>query len=281
VLLAGAHLSGQGTRRDDQAALRIVEASCHAGGADSCALAGWAKQHGRGVPVNPIQAVELYTTGCTRGSGRACAELADIAEHKNPRDPGVFRFYERACVQGYLPGCTELARLYTAGVLVSADLNHAFALYRATCALDELPACVLLADLQEMPGNAAAAAALYQRACTEQSTLGCGKLAELYLGGKGVAVDTHRAFGLFERGCKNGDATACARVADLYREGRGTQLDRGRALTLYDQACDASVASACMQAGLMYRHAGRDNRAEDRYARACKLGDQAGCEHKR
>jgi len=205
-----------------------------------------------------------------------------MTERKDPRDGAVFRFYDRACAQGYLPGCLELARLYDAGVLVTRDPGRAFTLYRSACELDELAACVVLGGIEEQtPGNAGAAAALYQRACGEQSTLGCRQLAELHLVGSGVTTDLARAFGLFERSCKTGDAIACSRTADLYRDGRGVKRDRNRALTLYDQACEADVASACTQAGLMYRYVGRDDRADDRWSKACRLGDQSGCDHAR
>jgi TPR repeat protein len=232
--------------------------------------------------VNQGHATELYTLGCGRGSGRACAALAAITERKDPRDPGVVRLYERACVQGYLSGCTDLARLYDTGAVIPRDTGRAIALYRSTCALDEPSACVNLATLELATGhNAGDAVALLQRACSEQLTVVCGKLAELYLAGTGVAVDAPRALGLFERGCKGGDATACGRQADLYREGRGTPRDPRRALGLYDQACAAGVASACMEAGHEYRRAGRDAQAQDRYEKACRAGITYACKYYR
>src|SRR5437764_252461 len=78
-------------------------------------------------------AVELYTLGCTRGSGRACATLAALAERRDRRDPQVFTRYERACSQGYLPACTELAQRYDTGELIPRDPDHALAIYRWAC----------------------------------------------------------------------------------------------------------------------------------------------------
>jgi TPR repeat protein len=188
----------------------------------------------------------------------------------------VIDLYDRACGWGFLPGCTDVARLYEDGSVVARDENRARELYRSTCMAGEPGACVRLG---QVPGNSADTMRLYEQACTESVTLGCAKLAALYAGSgaKGATADLPKAVSLYERGCKAGDGAACAGLAEMQRLGRGTPRNEGRALTLYERACDGKVASACTQAAHMYRQIGRSSTAQDLYKRGCDLGDVAAC----
>jgi len=125
-------------------------------------------------------------------------------------------------------------------------------------------------------GAIAEVIALYKKACNDEASVGCGRLAAFYLTGKGVAVDFAAAKSLLDRGCTAGDLDACAVLGTLYRDGRGTPRDRIRALALFDRAC-ASVGAACTQAGRLYELAGRSGDAQERYVAGCRLGDASSC----
>ena len=123
------------------------------------------------------------------------------------------------------------------------------------------------------------AARTYGQACTDRETVGCGSLAALYASGRGVPLDVRKAKALYQRGCTAGDTNACLGLADLYR--RGPATEQGLALELYERACNANMAKACTQAGHIYRQLGRSESSQDRYERACKLGDDGGCRWQR
>ncbi|HEY6180083.1 MAG TPA: hypothetical protein VIX73_36830, partial [Kofleriaceae bacterium] len=235
---------------------------------------GWANERGRGTAANALRANELYTLGCTRGSARACAELARLAERRDSRDPQIFELYNQACTGAYLPGCLELGRRYdTAGYR-----EYAFALYRTVCALHEPEACTRLAAAEEqIPGKAADAAAHYEQGCAASSVTGCTKAGLLYAAGKGVPADAARAARLFETGCNGNDFAACEELADAYSAGRGVARDLGHALALYDRACAAARGAACLQAGMLYRRAGRSELAQRRFDQGCRAGNQPAC----
>src|SRR4029079_7264889 len=194
------------------------------------------------------------------------------AERRGVRDTSVIDLYDRACGWGYLPGCTQVARMYEAGIVVARDENRARELYRSSCSAGDPAACVKLGPVR---GTPAEAARIYDQACNERVTDGCASLAALYAAGKGVPLDVAKARVLYDRGCRAGDITACVGLADILR--RGPASDQGRALDLYERACNANAGRACTQAGHMYRQLGRTGLSQEWYERGCNLGDEGGC----
>ena len=85
-------------------------------------------------------------------------------------------------------------------------------------------------------GDYAAAATLYQQACTDGDTRGCTGLGILFEEGRGGTKDETRAAELFQQACTGGDEAGCFGVGLFYEHGRGVAKDTARALQLYRQA---------------------------------------------
>lgn len=133
------------------------------------------------------------------------------------------------------------------------------------------------------PSDMAKAKAMLDKACANKDPLGCSDLGTMYQNGIGVAKDEKKAVGLYQKGCNNGLVIACVNLGFMYSQGKGAKQDLGKALALYTKACDADEAKGCMNLGAVYQN-GNAKVAPDRimstkyFVRACKLGDQQGCE---
>ncbi len=151
------------------------------------------------------------------------------------------------------------------------------------CAGDDATACVSLGVIYERRGEAAFAAAAYNKACTRNVGEGCSGLASMLIDGVSQPKDTPRAASLFERGCDlrhpeactwlghlhrmeliagadatkatgwytrgcdSGDSFACYWLADALLEGRGAPKDQGRAALILQRLCTQKHALSCMK----------------------------------
>jgi hypothetical protein len=112
--------------------------------------------------------------------------------------------------------------------------------------------------------------------CDQRTLVACRAAAELV-----QAEDPAQAMRLYHRGCGMGVAADCAAVAALHeRQGRASSL--ALALTFYHRACESADAPSCRRAADLLDRRGEESiggrTAEALRARACGLGDGAGCE---
>jgi uncharacterized protein len=126
----------------------LLTEACEGGMARACARAAWEWKHGfRNMPVDPRQALQLYTQACLLGDGAGCDELGDALRTGSaiPKDlTGAAEAYGLACMVAYPPGCRSLAGMHRRGE-VTADLPRARALERFVC--DAGWGCVTYADM--------------------------------------------------------------------------------------------------------------------------------------
>lgn len=175
-----AHAEGWGMPRDmPQAALLFYQA-CAAHEASGCASYAELMQTGEGgVPVNPRNAVEMFSKACTQGSFRAChgvgmALLEGRGIAKQAAEAAPYLHY--ACDYKFAPACDALAGLFDSG---------------------------------QAGTNLAEAVRLSAFSCEQGIATGCLRLSNYYDRGLGVGRDAERAGELRERACRLGTSSAC------------------------------------------------------------------------
>jgi TPR repeat protein len=121
----------------------------------------------------------------------------------------------------------------------------------------------------------------------------CGRLAEDYASGTGVARDQARASALYRKDCEEQRGffwPVCAELADRYAAGLGLRRDARRAVALYERVCPEGMYGACLPLADMIRagqgaprdeaHAHQvESRAAGGFANCCaENGDSACCQ---
>jgi len=96
------------------------------------------------------------------------------------------------------------------------------------------------------------------RRCAKGEGSSCARAGVMYRDGRGVAVDSAKAWSLLGDACGAGDAFGCAELSRLYLTDDGTRRDVARAADLARAACDggdghgcAYLAAICVD-GLLY-----------------------------
>jgi TPR repeat protein len=176
------------------------------------------------------------------------------------------------------------------------------------CAGGDLDACVVLGNLLNYalggPRNQKRAAALFTAGCDKDHARSCLSLAFAHAFGHGVPQDQDRKVALYQKACRLGDKAACQLVGAVERvhaeqQARQDELsrmspaardgvtctERGDWTADRQAACERACASepkSCLELAGVFE-AGRSVKADlgkaIAYAhKACKLGDQTGCE---
>ena len=130
-------------------------------------------------------------------------------------------------------------------------------------------------------------------ACDGGSHVGCVRLGELALEGRGgAAKDEARAAALFTKACEARSTEGCLGLARLLEEGRGVDRDEARAASLHTRECDTfgqlkatpffrPYAASCFHLGRMFeegRGTGKNGlRAVALFDKACAGGEERGC----
>ena len=118
-----------------------------------------------------------------------------------------------------------------------------------------LPSCSTASECQTLGGDFYSgrgvtlhyptAAALFNRACSQGSAMGCFNAASMYYAGRGVAEDRSRAVELYRQACDGGAGSGCNSLGTMYANGIGVAVNLSRAVELYRQACDRGAAQGC------------------------------------
>lgn len=177
------------------------------------------------------------------------------------------------------------------------------------CALELWPACAEAAAADHEAGEFARAHRRYALACEAGRPEACGNWGVMFEHGLGVPVDHDRARDLYAQACDDDDLQACvhlgvARLADDGTLGgverklrracakdvargctalaQGLPADEDEDITsLLEHACALGDARGCRLLGVhLEREAVRGDvvAAQEAFARACELGDEAGCD---
>jgi len=85
----------------------------------------------------------------------------------------------------------------------------------------------------------------FEKACNDETSVGCGPLASLYDDARGVPRDYPKALSLAGRGCSAGDAESCLALSRFHRWGHGTPASPTEEAAWLKKACDLGSARAC------------------------------------
>jgi uncharacterized protein len=164
-----------------------MQAACDADQADSCFGLGLTWEFGAGVDIDLAKAKDLYQRACDLKYGVGCAALGSLDPTHNPDllnkacdykygqacfdsalQPGVvpqsapwMDFLQRACDDGFGPGCTKMAD--------SANPERVKLLGKA-CDLDDAAGCYLLGQMYStgngVQKDVTLSQRLFDKACT-------------------------------------------------------------------------------------------------------------------
>jgi uncharacterized protein len=158
----------------------------------------------------------------------------------------------------------------------------------ARCDRGDVPACTELGSRYRLGTGGAAldfarALAVWTRACDAGGGVvpACSDLAELYLGGRGVAQDHHRAVALLRTACAGGEPSACSFLGLVLVEGLAAPTYpyrddvRREGVVAWEKACQLGSASSCTNVAGLYEHGvvvpKSAAKARELGARACEL----------
>ena len=117
------------------------ERACDLNHSNSCA--NWGRFL---APRNPEQALDLYRRACRGGSGIGCESVALLAAKAGNIDSAALylnarRYHQVHCSQGYARSCSQLAKLYQAGLGGRVDESTGQSYREHACRLGVLCDC--------------------------------------------------------------------------------------------------------------------------------------------
>jgi hypothetical protein len=191
-----------------------------------------------------------------------------FVQHKSCDDPwvdpmGIEQFGRTACGAKFDRACYHLGVIE----LRKKKFEESKKLLEAQCKANRETACVPLADLQFLLGNAAAAASKYDSLCNGSEFLpACGRLAEYY---GFIKKDEKMRDALLKKACDGKHGESCLRLAEL---------NPGKSTEFIQKACDGGSAQGCEKYGkVLERKSGGREEAVRLYRKACDLGSISGC----
>lgn len=174
-----------------------------------------------------------------------------IEEYNKNNYTHAIELWNKACTDGSVAGCNNLAFMYANGRGVHFDEKRASELYTLTCDAGDSTACSNLGAIYEngvgkVRQNFVKASRLYAKSCDAGNIMGCNNLADSYYNGRGVARgDADLASKIYADTCSNGSIYGCYSLAQMYRKGKGIQQNRSKAKALYAKACNMGNNASC------------------------------------
>lgn len=143
------------------------------------------------------------------------------------------------------------------------------------CALEMWPQCAEAAAADHEAGEHARAHQRYALACEADVAEACANWGLMFEHGQGVPADLRRARHLYARACERDDLEGCVHL------GVATLADDGAVADVEDdlrRACAQDVARGCTTlAQALPRGTEEDDDIESLLNRACRLDDAHGC----
>jgi TPR repeat protein len=216
---------GVGVGRDMRKAGERASQACDRGIIKSCGNAGVSfLSLTDATPAEVDRGVRALRKGCDAKSVPACNNLAGamLEGLGMARDEaGAVAIFEKLCDASNAPSCGNLGYMYVAGRGVPKSVERGMQLAKKGCDGGDPNSCNLvgfgyISSSEE--GAAVIGATYFDRACKAGHAAACDNLGALYVLGKGVEPDAHRAEGYFRRGCDGGNAQACTHLALLLKE---------------------------------------------------------------
>lgn len=114
-------------------------------------------------------------------------------------------------------------------------------------------ATLALSDYYAFFDNDEVQAAKWAKVSAEHgNSIAAGKLALMYLQGKGITTNYKQSFTWAQKAAEDGDSFGTFILGVLYEEGLGTKINSRKALSNYSKACDLGEAQACQAHNKLY-----------------------------
>jgi TPR repeat protein len=195
-------------------------------------LLGELYNQGLGVPVSPVKAAEWYRLAAQRGDAQALASLGLMALEGRgvAKNPAQGRAWLEEAVAKRNPVASYNLALMLLPSSADSDVRRTLDLLRVA-ADAELPDAqhalgVLYLKGRGVARNPTEAAALFERAAQNGSSVGEVEYAILLFNGDGVVKNESKAAQYFRRAAAKGNAIAQNRLARLLVTGRGVPSNK-------------------------------------------------------
>lgn len=206
LLLARVYLSGQGTRRNPQEALRLWRKALEFGFEPANTLIGQAYVSGVGTAADGPKAVEALTAAATAGHTPAMLLLGQLYHHQVPKQPAAIPldlekaggYYGAAARAGNIEATYAAARMLDLGEGTARAPEQALALYKEAAVKGHVEAQNALATFfyqgEVVPQNYATARQLFQAAARGRQLDAMFNLAVMLAQGQGGDKDMAAAY---------------------------------------------------------------------------------------
>jgi len=218
-----------------------------------------------------VAAPENYEPGCSEGRAADCylageewvrkAHQSGYSPHDEAAQPlyaTAIKAYARGCELGDARSCTSLASEIQHGIGAERDVAAAAQLFEKACTLGYGPGCRYAAEMYESGSQARLQTLKPQPVPTTPKA--------------DVPRNVPRAVEYHGRACELDDPQACYIAARLLAAGEGIEVDRAKSLALFSRSCRDGMVLACTDAAAL----GGDQ-AADFQRRACALSDKVAC----
>ena len=246
--LAECYATGQGVKKDLEAAVEWYQKAAANKNVDAQAKLGLCYLKGTGVTQDPVEAVKWFREAAEKGNAKAQCSLGGCYD----KGTGVVKdvtqaveWFRRAAEQGYAKAQSNLGNCYECGDGVAKNEKIAVDWYRKAA--------------EQGDGDA-------------QCNLGIR-----YANGSGVAKNEKVAVDWYRRAAEQGDGNAQCNLGVCYSNGFGVAKNDKIAVDWYRQAAEQGYAGAQYNLGVCYANgdgvAKNDKIAVDWYRKAAEQGD--------
>ncbi|MDR7296007.1 TPR repeat protein [Pelomonas aquatica] len=206
LLLARTYLTGQGTQRNPEEALRLWRKALDFGFEPANTLIGQAYLSGVGTPVDGLKAVEALTASAAAGHTPAMLLLGQLYHHRAPKQPpGIAldlekagAYYGAAARAGNLEATYAFARMLDLGEGTPKAPEKAVVLYKEAAVKGHADAQNALATFfyrgEVVPQNYATARQFFQAAAQRRQPDAMFNLAVMLAQGQGGDKDMAAAY---------------------------------------------------------------------------------------
>lgn len=247
TILARVHRTGLKTRVDINAAARFANIACAADNPRGCVE----QAH---LQADQGRVFDEELRACREGDVHMCADLAKGIESGARTEAGpelVPSLHDLGCQLGEVEACTASGR----AALAAGDDAKAVDRFRSACKDGDVDACVGLTELiltDRADGNVSTESYAFEVACSKGSmATACSELGLALLDSDRGLTDQPRARALLQQSCTNeaSPAKPCFILGNLYEKGAGGERDRTQAATYYKWACAQGWGDACDRRG--------------------------------
>ena len=240
--LGRALLAKEGTEKDFERALVLLEIACGQDDLPSCAALAGAYRRGSRSEQSLARARQLAAHACERGSAAGCTQLGEVIGQQEGDEEARRAAFSKACDLGDAEGCERYGLAQSRRVMGNRDAGDA-ALARA-CEMGRLSSCHFLAGSRlAQPEARDDALALLVRTCGRGFTASCGYLAMMVAPLLAANADCAGAVRVAESACRANDKNACA-VLDACK--LAEPREAGPARERLGASCGKNVALACL-----------------------------------